>query len=180
MLDASDRPVRRSIRIQGFDYSQPGPYFVTICAFHRLCILGRVENGSVRLSRIGEIAHTCWLEIPNHFPNVKVDAFIVMPNHMHGILVIEERARHAVPLRDGAPLEAFRQPVPASVPTIVRSYKSVVSKRVRDSCGSRAIQVWQSNYFERVLRDGEEFSNASRYILENPMMWHLDKENPSP
>jgi putative transposase len=170
MLDASDRPVRRTIRLQGFDYSQPGSYFVTLCAFCKHCIFGRVENGSVRLSSIGEILRACWVEIPIHFLNIRLNAFIVMPNHMHGILIIEERARHAVPLRGGLPFEAFRKPVPASVPTIVRSYKSAVSKRVRDSCGSRAIQVWQSNYFERVLRNGEEFSNASRYILENPMM----------
>jgi putative transposase len=178
VADDFDRPVRRSIRLRNFDYSQAGVYFVTICAFRKRCIFGRIENGRVRLSPIGDIVRACWVDVPNHFPGIKIEAFVVMPNHMHGILAIEERARRAVPLREAARLEAFSKPVPGSVPTIVRSYKSAVSRLVRDTAGSRALQVWQSNYFERVLRDGDEFSNASRYILENPAMWHLDKENP--
>jgi REP element-mobilizing transposase RayT len=160
------------------DYSQPGAYFVTICAFQKQNIFGTVENGRVQLSPIGEIARACWVDMPNHFPGVKVDTFVVMPNHVHGILAIVERARRAVPLRDDQRLEAFRDPVPGSVPTMVRSYKSSVTKLVRDDIGNRAMHVWQSNYFERVLRNGEEFSKASRYILENPSMWHLDIDNP--
>jgi putative transposase len=179
MFDGLYRSVRRSIRLRSMDYSQPGAYFVTICSFQKQSIFGTVESGRVRLSPVGEIARACWVDIPNHFPGVKVDTFIVMPNHMHGILAIEQRARRAVPLRNDERLEAFREPVPGSVPTMVRSYKSSVTKLVRDSVGDRAMQVWQSNYFERVLRNGEEFSNASRYILENPAMWHLDTNYPS-
>jgi putative transposase len=174
MLDALHRPVRRSIRLRSMDYSQPGAYFVTICTFQKQSIFGTVENGCVHLNPIGEIARACWVDIARHFPGVNVGTFVVMPNHMHGILAIEERARRAVPLRNEERLEAFRGPVPGSVPTMVRSYKSSVTRLVRDSVGNRAMQVWQSNYFERVLRDGDEFANASRYILENPSMWHLD------
>ncbi len=159
------------------DYSQPGAYFVTICAFQKQNLFGTVENGRVYLSPIGEIARACWVNIPNHFSGVNVSTFVVMPNHMHGILAIVERARRAVPLRNEERLEAFRGPVPGSVPTIVRSYESSVTKLVRDRVGNRMMQVWQSNYFERVLRDGDEFANASRYILENPSMWHLDTYN---
>ena len=103
-----------------------------------------------------------------------------MPNHVHGILVIEERARRAVPLRGEGRFEAFRKAVPGSVPTIVRNYKAAVTKLVRDTTGNRAMEVWQSNYFERVLRNGEELANASRYVRENVAMWHLDKDNPNP
>ena len=178
MYEELNRPERRSIRLATFDYSQPGSYFITICAFCKKCLFGTVENGGVRLSGIGEVARRCWMDIPNHFPNIKIDAFVVMPNHMHGIVIIQERARRAVPLP--VTLEAFQKPVAGSIPTIVRSYKAGVSKLVRDATGNREFRVWQSNYFERVLRDGEEFNNAFRYVRENPSMWHLDKENPTP
>lgn len=168
----SKLPARRSIRLPGFDYSQIGQYFVTICAFEMRCIFGKIEDRKVRLSRIGQIANELWFEIPHHFSEVTVDPFVVMPNHLHGILTIR-RARHAVPLQKEHHAEAFRKPVEGSVPTVVRSYKSAVTKRVREALGRKTMNVWQSNYFERVLRDGAEFGDASAYILENPLRWHL-------
>ena len=177
MSEALRLPARRSIRLQYMDY-QPGAYFVTICACLKHCLFGRVESGRMDLSPIGEIVRACWVDIPNHFPGVNADTFVVMPNHVHGILSIEERARRAVPLRDQARFEPLRRAVPGSVPTIVRNYKAAVTKLVRDTAGNRAMQVWQSNYFERVLRNGEELANASRYIQENVAMWHHDKYNP--
>jgi putative transposase len=178
MSEALHLPARRSIRLEYMDYSQPGAYFVTICAFLKRCLFGRVESGHMYLSPIGEIVRACWVDIPNHFPGVNADIFVVMPNHVHGIVCIEERARRAVPLRDEKAFEGFRKGVPGSVPTIVRYYKAAVTKLVRDTAGNRAMQVWQSNYFERVLRNGEELANASRYIQENVAMWHHDKYNP--
>ncbi len=174
----SKLPARRSIRLPDFDYSQVGQYFVTICAFEMRCIFGEIEQREVRLSRIGVIAAEVWFSVPRHFSEVTVDPFVVMPNHLHGILTIKERARHAVPLREEHHAEGFRKPVEGSVPTIIRSYKSEVTKRVREALGSRAINVWQSNYFERVLRNGKEFGDAYRYILENPLRWHLKQMDP--
>ena len=177
MREALHLPARRSIRLQYMDYSQRGAYFVTICAFLKHCLFGRVESGRMDLSPIGEIVRACWIEISNHFPGVNADIFVVMPNHVHGVLAIEERARRAVPLRDEERFEEFRKAVPGSVPTIVRNYKAAVTRLVRDTTGNRGMQVWQSNYFEPVLRSGEELANASRYIQENVAMWHLDKHN---
>ena len=177
MSDALHLPARRSIRLQYMDYSQRGAYLVTICAFLKHCLFRRVESGRMDLSPIGEIVRACWVEISNHFPGVNADIFVVMPNHVHGVLAIEERARRAVPLRDKERFEEFRKAVPGSVPTIVRNYKAAVTRLVRDTTGNRGMQVWQSNYFERVLRSGEELANASRYIQENVAMWHLDKHN---
>lgn len=85
---------RRSIRLPGYDYAEPGACFVTICTKDRLCLFGEVVAGEMRLNAAGHIAHQCWSDIPNHFPHVQLDAFIVMPNHVHGILVI---AHHAAP-----------------------------------------------------------------------------------
>jgi len=174
----SKLPARRSIRLPGLDYSQTGQYFVTICAFEMRCVFGKVEERTVQLSRIGEIARKLWLEIPSHFHDVAVEPFVVMPNHLHGILTIRRRARHAVPLQEEHHAEGFRRPVEGSVPTIIRSYKSVVTKRVRENLQGKAMDVWQSNYFERVLRDGKEFGDAFRYILENPLRWHLRATEP--
>jgi putative transposase len=169
----SEFSARRSIRLPAFDYSQTGQYFVTICAFEMRCIFGKVEERKVRLSAVGEIAREFWLRIPQHFREVTVEPFVIMPNHLHGILTIRRRARHAVPLQEEHHPEGFRKPVEGSVPTIIRSYKSAVTRRIREAPGSRTMDVWQSNYFERVLRDGKEFGDASRYILENPLRWQL-------
>ncbi len=178
MENDSKLPVRRSIRLPGFDYSQIGQYFVTICAFEMRCIFGKIEKCKVHLSRIGEIATEFWLRIPQHFPEVAVDPFVIMPNHLHGILSIKDRARHAVPLREEHHPEGFRKPIEGSIPTVIRSYKSAVTKRVREALGNKTIEVWQSNYFERVLRNGKEFGDASRYIIENPLKWHLNQHKP--
>jgi REP element-mobilizing transposase RayT len=132
----------------------------------------------VRLKRIGEIAAACWSEIPPHFPHITPGVFVVMPNHVHGILEIEERARRAVPLREIHRPESFRHPVSSSVATVVRSYKSAVTKQVREMLHRPEYRVWQSNYHESVLRSAEEYKNAVRYILGNPKMWDADSENP--
>jgi REP element-mobilizing transposase RayT len=171
-------PKRRSIRLPCFDYSQTGRYFITICAFRRRTLFGLIENSRVCLNRIGEIAAACWLEIPRHFPLVTPGVFVVMPNHLHGILEIEERARRAVPLREIHRPESLRDPVSGSIPTIIRSYKSAVTKQVRELLHRQEYRVWQSNYYESVLRSEKECGNAVRYILENPKMWDTDSENP--
>lgn len=173
---AIDHPKRFSIRLQGFDYSHPGCYFITVCAFQMRCLFGTVENGRVHLKSIGHVVRHCWVDIPLHFPNVDIDTFVVMPNHFHGIVVIKERARRAVPLRDRT--EVFQKPVPGSIPTIIRSFKASVTRNVRKRTGKSEIEVWQSNYFERVIRDGAEFGRISNYIHQNPSMWHLDVDNP--
>jgi putative transposase len=167
-------PVRRSIRLPHFNYTQTAQYFVTICAFQMRCLFGRVENNVVVLNVIGRINDECWREIPMHFPRLAVDPFVVMPNHLHGILTIQDGHGDAVPLRD----ERFQKPVPGSIPTVLRSYKAVVTYRVRHELRRADLHVWQSNYFERVIRSGKEFEASSRYIVENPRTWRVDKANP--
>ncbi|MCX6025736.1 MAG: transposase, partial [Chloroflexi bacterium] len=105
---------RHSIRLQDFDYSLPGAYFITTPTFQRLPVLGWEEEGGIHLSKIGEIVRACWCDIPEHYPYVSLDAYVVMPNHLHGLLPIVG-ARHGVPQQ-----EAFGKPVPGSIPSIVR------------------------------------------------------------
>ena len=104
-----ERHHRRSIRLRGYDYASAGMYFVTICVQNRLCRLGRIADGRMSLSELGEIADRCWQGIPDHFPNAALDAHIIMPNHVHGIIVIGQPsvvgAQHAAPSA-AAPLRA--------------------------------------------------------------------------
>ncbi|MCX8051233.1 MAG: transposase [Chlorobi bacterium] len=176
------RPNRRSIRLKGYDYTQPGAYFITIVTQDRTCLFGEVVDGEMRLNALGEIVRACWLGIPGHFPHAALDAFMVMPNHVHGIIVIADYvgARHAVPLHT-VPLrqrERFGKPVAGSIPTIIRSFKSIVTKRINEHRKTPGVPVWQRNYYEHIIRSDESLNRIRQYIVENPLRWAFDLENP--
>jgi putative transposase len=128
------------------------------------------------------IARACWIDIPGHFPQVELDEFIIMPNHLHGVIVITDGVRvgaqHAVPLRDHPTEEQFGKPVPGSVPIIVRSYKPAVTRRINTARGMPGIRVWQRNYHEHVVRDDRDLDNIRQYIIDSPATWDTDRENP--
>jgi REP element-mobilizing transposase RayT len=182
---------RRSIRLQEYDYGQVGVYFITICTRDRVCLFGEVVDGQLRLNAAGRFVETCWEGIPDHFPNVELDAFVVMPNHVHGLIVITPHdvgarldgagsrsdgvgARHAVPLPG---TEQFGKPVSGSVPTIVRSFKSAVTKRIRQMVGDPEAIIWQRNYYEHIVRDAASLNHIRQYIRENPVRWAADREH---
>ncbi|MFY9804437.1 MAG: transposase [Candidatus Acidiferrales bacterium] len=176
MNDSTALPNRRSIRLRAFDYSQRASYFVTIATHNSKHIFGEIILNQMKLSRIGQIVSECWTEIPDHFPAIVLGESIVMPNHIHGVIVIRARARHAVPLQSQAEsVEAFGRPRVASIPTVVRSFKSAVSLRARKALAQPTMQVWQRNYFERVIRGEREFSKVRKYILQNPARWEWEK-----
>lgn len=168
--------------------SQPGAYFVTICTHNRECLFGKIFDSEMRLNEWGVITARCWAEIPSHFPNTSLDAFIVMPNHVHGIIIMGMRndpvgARHAVPLQStGASqscVEQFGKPVPGSIPTIIRSFKSAVTRQINELCDTPGAPIWQSNYYEHVIRDQESLHRIQAYIARNPTQWDQDTENPA-
>jgi putative transposase len=166
---------RRSIRLKGYDYTQPGAYYITLCTKARQCLFGDVVKGEMRLNSLGYIAFTCWQAIPNHFSHVELDAFVIMPNHLHGILVIRDTlvgATHASPLHN------LCGPAPKSVGAIVGSYKSAVSKHINAICNTKGNSIWQRNYYEHINRNDESLHNIRQYILENPWRWAGDPENP--
>lgn len=149
---------RRSIRLKNYDYRQAGCYFITICTNHREMILGKIKFGVMKLNQIGKVVEYCWNQIPEHFPNVVLDDFIMIPNHIHGILgIIDVKIvgeRHTVPLRkSGYTIEKYGKPVPGSIPTIIRSFKSAVTKRINVIHKSPGAPVWQRNYYEHIVRD---------------------------
>jgi putative transposase len=145
---AQDRHHRRSIRLPGHDYSGPGAYFITMVTYRRDCLFGNIVNGEMQLSPIGQIAEGHWRLIPAHFPHVELGTYAVIPNHVHGIIIIHENgmatksspsvgARHASPLSPNGVK-------PGSIGAIVGSYKSAVTKRIGRECNVTGI--WQRNY----------------------------------
>lgn len=166
---------RRSIRLSGYDYAGAGAYFVTVCTRGKESLFGAFVGDQVRLSPWGRIALQCWRSIPQHYARVGLGAFVVMPNHVHGIIHIEEAGTAC-----RAPTtEAFARPVAGSLATIVRSFKAAVTRRVRRLDSDAGRRIWQRGYFEHVVRNGRDFDRIGDYILTNPERWLLDRENPS-
>jgi len=167
---------RRSIRLPGYDYTHPGAYFVTICSHEYKPIFGKVLNGEMKLNESGQIVIKCWAQLPSHFPQVELNAFIVMPNHIHGIINITRKnvgATHASPLQ--TEVRTRSGPKPGSLGAIVGSFKSAVTKRINKLHNTPGTPVWQRNYFEHIIRSDKVLNAICRYILNNPARWELDR-----
>lgn len=177
MINSRGHHHRRSLRLKNYDYAQAGAYFVTLCTQNRACLFGEIVDGQMRLHPAGREAGQCWLQIPQHFPNVELDEFVVMPNHVHGIVVLGDGGRGTV-CRAPTTVERFGRPVSGSLPTVVRSFKSAVTKRINALHGSPGVSVWQRNYYEHVIRDEASLQDIREYIVNNPLQWTLDRENP--
>lgn len=185
-----DKHNRHSIRLYGHDYAYPGYYYVTMCTHDRVRTLGHVENERVLLSTWGRIAHNNWLEIPDHFPSVKLDYFVIMPNHVHGIVIIQNSedtnselksyANDNIPNCDPAVGAQHAAPLTGSMDQdslgiMIRSYKSSVTRQVNLSRHTPGAQFWQRNYYERIVRNVKELAHIREYIHLNPMKWSEDQ-----
>jgi putative transposase len=170
-----------SLRYAGRDYSLPGKYFVTICTSQKTEWFGSVINGKMHLSEIGRIASQMWYEIPVHFPFIGLDAFVVMPDHIHGIIVINKYAGppiagvlHATPL---PPYDATHpaneimssvSPKPGSLSVVVRSYKSAVTKHAHKFDSSFS---WQRGFHDNIICTVGQMSRIRKYIFDNVRNW---------
>ena len=173
-----EHPGRRSIRLKGYDYSQAGGYFVTIVTLWRECLFGEITSGEMQLNALGRIVEECWHAIPEHFPNTDVDVFEVMPNHVHGIILIHDETRRGTIYRAPTPtIEQFGKPTVGSLPTIVRTFKAAVTRRAGQELNSS--NIWQRNYYEHILRDQRDYERIANYIASNPVNWADDEENPN-
>lgn len=170
-----------SDRLPNWDYSWPGIYFITICTHNRTHYFGEIENDNMFYSPVGAIANVLWYEIKNHTKNVKLGEFVVMPNHIHGILILNDvETLHATSLlRATSPPHATKNeqmakisPKPNSISTIVRSYKSAVTKHA-NRLGLDF--VWQNRFHDHIIRDIVSYENISNYIANNPLNWQDDK-----
>ncbi len=186
---------RHSIRLPGYDYTVPGAYFLTILTHKKEHLFGKVVKGDVQLSPVGEVAHEQWEKIPNHFSNVLLDAFVIMPNHIHGILVITARTTHtgkgkgkaferhstpnifgsnALPIQSKSGSNALPKQLGSqtgSVAAIVQNYKSITSRKINKQLNSPGSTIWHRNYYEHIIRDEEDYNRILQYIQENPLRW---------
>jgi REP element-mobilizing transposase RayT len=152
-------PPRKSLRLSDYDYATLGAYFVTVCTHDRACLLGEIKNGAIRLSEAGRVVAQIWRDLPSHYPNFGLDEFVIMPNHVHGLLVIERAG--------GRPLS-----------NLVRAFKAFSTREVKAQ-RMVADPVWQRGYYEHVVRDEADLAVIRQYIQDNPAKWDLDDENPA-
>ncbi|OGO19095.1 MAG: transposase [Chloroflexi bacterium RBG_16_50_11] len=164
MKFAPDVYHRHSIRLKNFDYSQPGAYFVTIAAYQRVQLFGVIKENKMFFSSYGKIVQSCWEDIPNHYFNVSLDSFIVMPNHIHGIIIITDHV-------GAAPTKKY----PLS--EIIRAFKTFSARRTNTIRETPGLPVWQRNYYEHIIRDEKELYSIRDYIENNFLEWNSDEEN---
>lgn len=170
-------PQRRSIRLIDYDYSQEGLYFVTICCKDKICHFGKVVDGEMVLNEGGLVAMECWLDIPKHFPSIILHEFIIMPNHIHGILEIKEcvGAKNLSPENN----TLFKSPT-GTIGSVICGFKIGVTKwynnkRAKDfSPLQDKKSIWQRNYYEHIIRNEQSHQNISEYIIHNPINWEND------
>ena len=167
---------RRSIRLPAYDYTQPGAYFLTVVTHQRQCLFGEIVDGQVLVSGYGEAVGQEWLRSTQIRREIQLDAFVVMPNHIHAIVIVGAHGRaplHRAPL-PRAPLHRS----PHSLGSFVAGFKSAVTKRINELRGTPGLTVWQRNYYEHIIRDEEELNRVRQYIIDNPTCWEQDPENP--
>jgi putative transposase len=178
---------RRTIRVQGYDYTQAGAYFITLCTKNRKCLLGKVVNGMVQLNETGRLVESVWLKTATARPEIELDAYVVMPNHFHAIFFIHESpgvagATHRVaPTKNrsavvGKPHRAAG-PRSRSLGAVMAQFKSLVTKRLNATGQNTDSGVWQRNYYEHVIRDEDSLHRIRQYIATNAQRWDLDREN---
>ena len=187
---------RRSIRLKGYDYSQAGAYFITICTHNRECLFGEIIDGQMHLNEIGKIVESEWLKTAEIRDEVELDAFTVMPNHVHGIIVITGNSSPSEPvgahgrapnvdmMADDLGVAAVRadghpplRRQPKSIGSIMAGFKSTVTKQINEIRQTPGAPVWQRNYYEHIIRHEKALQRIQRYIIENPQQWVYDQEN---
>ncbi len=164
MLYNPDIHHRRSIRLKGYDYSQAGAYFVTICVNQRRSLLGTIDNGIMHPSSAGEMIQIVWDEIANYYQGIDIDAFVLMPNHIHGIIILEDNTT----LKLGDVVHRFKSLTTAK-------YRHGVYNQEWPSFENR---LWQRNYYEHIIRNPESWDRLQEYIRDNPLLWNGDSLHP--
>ncbi|MCK4800223.1 transposase [Candidatus Parcubacteria bacterium] len=167
---------RQSMRLENYDYSQDGYYFTTICAKNKIECFGEIIDGKMVLNECGEIVKKCWYDLPNHYHNCRLDEFIIMPNHNHGIIIIDNSVV-------GTGLKPVRtKPIPTgakqySLSEIIRGFKTFSSRKINEQ-NVNLIFRWQSRFYDHIIRNEKSLDKIREYIVNNPLKWELDRNNP--
>ena len=163
------------MRLRGYDYATPGAYFITVCTQNRVPLFGRIINGKMESNRLGVAVEDTWTEIPDHYHNVAPDAFTLMPNHIHGIITIEDAVVGA----------GFKPALPTpktsrrhGIPEIVRAFKTFSAPRINEMRPTTGKPVWQRGFYDHVIRGENELNMVRTYIMDNPRKWSEDVDNP--
>lgn len=168
---------RRSIRLRGYDYSSSGAYFLTVSIKNKECLFGEIVDGTMRLSQAGELIHQVWDTLPNRHADIDLDAFVIMPNHVHGIIVLTDTsivgARLALPEGEGAASGA------PTLGDVIRTFKSISAIRVNRLLTRTGQPLWQRSYYEHIIRNEISLNRVREYIAMNPQNWMTDQENPA-
>jgi REP element-mobilizing transposase RayT len=163
---------RQSIRLKGYDYGLNGAYYITICSYQKQYLFGEIVEGNMERNLLGDTVEAVWYRLPLHFKFIELDAFIVMPNHIHGIIVIQnqalEKAAHDSQYPHGT--------MPESLGAIVQNFKSISTRKINFLCGDR-LKIWQRNYYEHIIRNENSYQKIRQYILDNPRNWEQDENN---
>lgn len=185
MLDDSNKHRRRSIRLRGYDYAQVGAYFVTVCTQNMEHLFGDVLCGTAVLSEAGEMVQTVWEELSLNYSGIGTDAFVVMPNHIHGVVILSAPSATGQPSFDQTQESQAVTPTRMALPDVVHRFKTLTTKRYTDGVKHRGWKrfsgrLWQRNYWEHVVRDEDELGRIREYIMENPAKWECDPLHGSP
>ena len=159
---------RKLMRLEGYDYSRSGYYFVTICTHQREEWFGQVESGEMILNQYGEIVNHGWNDLPNHYLNCLLDTFVIMPNHIHGIIVIDSKNRVGNGLK---PFPTY------GLSEIMRGFKTFSSRRINEMIKEGSKFQWQKSFYDHVIRNERSLDHLRQYIQNNPLKWDLDIEN---
>jgi len=188
-----ERHQRRSIRLKSYDYRQAGAYFVTICTQDRAFLFGQVVHDEMQLNDAGKMVYDVWNDLPAFYPGVQTDAFIVMPNHIHGIIILVGADPRVCPNADprvcpnadtrACPGQPQGIAPTLGLPDVVHRFKTMTTRRYADGVKRLGWEpfrgrLWQRNYYEHIIRNEESLNRIREYILTNPMRWALDRENP--
>ena len=180
--------LRKSNRLQNYDYSQAGYYFVTICTQNRQCLFGEIVEGQMILNEVGKIIGRWWDQTKNKFPNIELDEFVIMPNHFHGIIALVGADLRVCPDSPGQDATAKRikqgEHTGSPLQKIIQWFKTMTTNECIQGvksgiCSPFAKRLWQRSFYDHVIRDEQSLHDIREYIQNNPLDWELDENNPS-
>jgi REP element-mobilizing transposase RayT len=178
-----DKHHRRSIRLKGYDYASGGAYFVTICTFRRHCLFGQIVDGEMQLNEIGHIVAEEWLQSRMMRKEIDFDQWVIMPNHLHGIVLINPinpvGANDRLPLQEDGSHRMVPPMKKRSLSSFVAGYKSAATKRINALRNAAGTPVWQRNFYEHIIRSESSLQYIQQYVQNNPATWQDDQLNPA-
>ncbi|MBD2269503.1 transposase [Anabaena sp. FACHB-1391] len=188
---------RQSIRLKGYDYSQSGLYFITICCYQRECLFGNIINSQIILNNFGQLIKEEWLKSAEIREEIEFDDFIIMPNHFHGIVIINQEInsdfmKNDVDFQDNNVGANGRSPLrqiqlsrtkismkPKSISSLIAGFKSATTKKINIIRNTPQNPVWQRNYYDHIIRNDESLARIREYVQNNPLSWENDQLHPN-